>query len=67
MLMAEVQDQLQARGLPRLTPNAIRFAEDRGHIPKAPRDWRGFRVFGNEHVEALAAYIGKRQQPAKAS
>jgi len=39
--------------------------EARGIIPPADRDWRGWRVYDDTHVEAIMGY--QRQKAAKVS
>jgi hypothetical protein len=66
MHMAEVRSYLEKRGLPRITAASIRFAELTGRIPRVPRDWRGFRSFTAEHLNALEQHFAPRKEPPQA-
>lgn len=66
MEMAGLRKKLSDMGFGLVPPERIRFCEEHGHIPQAARNWRGFRVFDDRHVEGMAAWLTKKQQPAKA-
>jgi DNA-binding transcriptional MerR regulator len=39
-----------------VTPKTIRRWEDAGKVPKARKDWRGWRVYFPQDVERLVAF-----------
>lgn len=60
--MSQLQAELARRGHPHIRAPRIRSMEEGGLIPLAGRDWKGARLFGDEHVEAIVERLAKRQQ-----
>jgi hypothetical protein len=62
MYMNEFRQALERDGHPYVRDALIRELEKRGDIPRAGRDWRGFRTFGPEHLAAVKQRLAKRKQ-----
>jgi hypothetical protein len=63
--MGGLQAELAKLGHPFVRAARVRSLEAAGAIPPAERDLRGARMFGPEHVAAIAARLESGRQSAK--
>ncbi len=46
----------EVAGMVGVSPRTIMRWESNGKVRKAKRDWRGWRIYGNEDIEELIAF-----------